>query len=164
MPLHLLAAALLTEAAGPSACQAPLPWSGTKHLTISAGGRNRTFRLSTPWASRPCPPGPHGFTCGVGPPNETAPLVIHWHGCNGHLPLLGYNLDISRVEDVALDRGYFAITPVGTRMFGGDGDYGWNTDGHAAPSPQFARGIQPCLEWPPVPAQHPLRRPRRERL
>ena len=43
-------------------------WSGAKNLTIRVGNRERTFRLSSPWAERPCPPGPHSFTCGVGPP------------------------------------------------------------------------------------------------
>ena len=77
-------AGLLDEAAAlPQACRAPMHWSGAKNLTIRVGNRERTFRLSSPWAERPCPPGPHSFTCGVGPPNATSPLVLYWHGCNG---------------------------------------------------------------------------------
>eukprot|EP00966_Prymnesium_polylepis_P019418 447683-Prymnesium_polylepis.1 len=125
----VLAATAAAATATPAACRAPVHWSGKKNVTIDVGGLNRTFHLSSPWAARACPPGPHGFTCGVGPPNVSTPLVIYWHGCNGHLPLLQYNLDISKVEDVAADRGYFSITPVGTPSWGGDGEYGWNTDG-----------------------------------
>ena len=55
--------------------------------------------------------------------------MLYWHGCNGHLPLLDYTLEISRVEDVASDRGYFAITPVGTEAAAGRGEFGWNADG-----------------------------------
>jgi poly(3-hydroxybutyrate) depolymerase len=110
-------------------CQSPVHWSGRKNISIPVGGDNRTFQLLTPWAARSCPPGPHGFTCGVGPPNVSKPLVIYWHGCNGHLPLLDYNLAISKVEDIAADRGYFSITPVGTEAELTPGEYGWNADG-----------------------------------
>jgi pimeloyl-ACP methyl ester carboxylesterase len=94
-------------------CQSPVHWSGRKNISIPVGGDNRTFQLLTPWAARSCPPGPHGFTCGVGPPNVSKPLVIYWHGCNGHLPLLDYNL----------------ATPVGTEAELTPGEYGWNADG-----------------------------------
>ena len=55
--------------------------------------------------------------------------MIYWHGCNGHMPLLDYNLQISRLEEEANSRGYFALTPVGTRMTPSDGEFGWNADG-----------------------------------
>ena len=110
-------------------CDTPLHWSGARNLTLTVAGLNRTFRLSTPYASRPCPPPKHDPSCGVGPPNSPAPLVIYWHGCNGHMPLLDYNLQIAKLEEEANNRGYFAITPVGTRAVWGDGEYGWNADG-----------------------------------
>ena len=124
----VMAEASIVPARVNPACRTPVHWSGKKNVTIEVGGQERTFQLSTPWAARACPPGPHGFTCGVGPPNISAPLVIYWHGCNGHLPLLDYNLEISKVESVAADRGYFSISPVGTES-GSSGEYGWNADG-----------------------------------
>ena len=74
-----------------------------------------TFRLSTPFAPRPGKP----FVGGVGPPMTKAPIVFYFHGCNGHLPLLDYNLEISKIEEAANTRGWFAITPVGSRALGG---------------------------------------------
>ena len=110
-------------------CHDPLHWSGAKNLTIDVKGVTRTFRLSTPYAPRPCLRPVHGPVCGVGPPMTAAPLLIYWHGCNGHMPLLDYNLQISKLEEEANTRGYFLITPVGTRLGVGDGEYGWNSDG-----------------------------------
>ena len=60
---------------------------------------------------------------------QPSPLVIYWHGCNGHMPLLDYNLQISKLEEEANSRGWFAMTPIGTRMSFGNGEFGWNSDG-----------------------------------
>jgi polyhydroxybutyrate depolymerase len=109
-------------------CASPIHWSGAKNMTMMVAGIERTFRLSTPYAARPCVPPEYGSECGVGPPMQKVPLVIYWHGCNGHMPLLDYNLQISKLEEAANTEGYFAITPVGTRSVWG-GQYGWNSDG-----------------------------------
>ena len=66
---------------------------------------------------------------------EKSPLVIYWHGCNAHMPLLDYNLQISKLEEEANTRGYFAITPVGTKQLFGE-MFGWNSDGIACAKPR----------------------------
>ena len=93
-------------------CASPIYWSGTVNVTITVDGRDRLFELYSPWQSR--------GTCGLdayctGPPTEpTRGLILNWHGCNKHYPILDYHTEISRVNDEAKDRGYFVITPLGT--------------------------------------------------
>ena len=119
------------------ACSSPLHWSGTRNITIpvplSANNSNnatinRTFELFVPFQG-------HGL-CGVqewctGPPNVTSPLVINWHGCNPHMPVVDYHTVISKVRESAADYGYFAIHPVGTSLDPSlpDSQWGWNADG-----------------------------------
>ena len=107
----MLAAAATTST--PTACRVPVHWSGKKNVTIDVGDLNRTFRLSSPWAEHPCTPSQR-YTCRSGAPIVSAPLVLYWHKRSRNRPVLDYSLDISKVEDVAADRGYFAITPIGT--------------------------------------------------
>ena len=100
-------------------CQTPLYWSGTQNVTIFVGSNQRLFQLYIPWQERSGPQ----FQCGsegtpqkycTGPPVEPAPLVINWHGCNAHGPIIDYHTEISQVNNEAADRGYVAITPLGT--------------------------------------------------
>ena len=120
---------MLSALATADVCTSPLHWSGAKNLSLTVGNTTRQFRLSTPFAERPCLHKPATPACGVGPPLQPSPLVIYWHGCNGHMPLLDYNLQISKLEEEANSRGWFAMTPIGTRMSFGNGEFGWNSDG-----------------------------------
>ena len=113
---------------GGGSCEKPVQWSGTRNVTIAVGAVNRTFELFVPFQG-------HG-ECGIdqwctGPPNSSAPLVINWHGCNGHMPLVDYHTTISKVADYAKDHGYYSIHPVGTSetpdLYGSE--WGWNADG-----------------------------------
>jgi poly(3-hydroxybutyrate) depolymerase len=112
-------------AARKDACQDPLFWSGTQNVTISVDGRDRVFELYSPWQIRgECDADKY---C-TGPPLATTRgLVMNWHGCNAHLPLLDYHTEISKVTAEAADRGYFTITPLGTKTE--YGEWGWNADG-----------------------------------
>jgi|MDSY01.1.fsa_nt_gb polyhydroxybutyrate depolymerase len=118
----------VTGATDENVCANPLHWSGTKNVTIPVNGENRTFELFVPFQG-------HG-ECGIhqwctGPPNSSSPLVINWHGCNGHMPLVDYHTTISKVADAAKDFGYYAIHPVGTSetpdVYGSE--WGWNAPG-----------------------------------
>ena len=124
---HLLLLLLACGAgrASPEACADPRHWSGSRNVTLSVAGMERTALLYTPWVGGPC--GETGW--GTGPPNASAPLVINWHGCNAHLPLVDYHAEISKTLGAAADRGYYALLPVGTRSEAAAGSYGWNSDG-----------------------------------
>ena len=63
----------------------------------------------------------------MGPPQQPRPLVINWHGCNAHVPVVAYHEQISKIEQSASDYLYYAITPVGSRS--PYNDYAWNTYG-----------------------------------
>jgi hypothetical protein len=67
-----------------------------------------------------------GEDCTGEPPQTQMPAVINWHGCNNHTPVVDYQLEVSRVEAAAADRGWYSITPVGTAI---EGHYGWNSWG-----------------------------------
>ena len=123
---HLLLLLLACGAgrASPEACADPRHWSGSRNVTLSVAGMERTALLYTPWVGGPCATG----WC-TGPPNASAPLVINWHGCNAHLPLVDYHAEISKTLGAAADRGYYALLPVGTRSEAAAGSYGWNSDG-----------------------------------
>ncbi len=108
------------------ACLNPFLWSGTQNVTITVQGTERLFELYSPWESR--------GQCGenkwcTGPPTtRNSGVVLNWHGCNDHLPLIDYHTEISKVTQEAQSRGrYFVITPLGTKSPGGS--YGWNADG-----------------------------------
>ena len=138
------------------ACQIPYYWSGRRNVTISVpiplstrnhmnkkitfnikreekeeGKIDRVFELYSPFIQR------FNSTLGeCGDPRYcTAPpekrgkygVVINWHGCCAHYPLLDYTDQISKVVQVAQDRNYYVITPVGTNSV--DGNVGWNADG-----------------------------------
>lgn len=121
----LLLVCVIVEAkdTSPLACESPY-WSGTQNVTVMVGDDERTFELYTPWQGR----GECGAKYCTGPPLlKDRGLVINWHGCNAHLPLLDYQTEISKVTEEAKDRGYYSITPLGTRS--PDGNYGWNADG-----------------------------------
>mmetsp|Transcript_32240 Transcript_32240/g.41434 ORF Transcript_32240/g.41434 Transcript_32240/m.41434 type:complete len:318 (+) Transcript_32240:13-966(+) len=107
------------------ACSNPMHWSGVKNVTIEVGSITRTFQLSTPWQGGNC--GFQNKSWCTGPPSIKTSLVFNWHGCSGHVPVLDYAEEISRMVDAAKDHGWYAITPVGTRTI--YGDYGWNADG-----------------------------------
>ena len=63
----------------------------------------------------------------MGPPQQPRPLVINWHGCNAHVPVVAYQEQVSKIEQAASDYLYYAITPVGSQdPFN---QYGWNTYG-----------------------------------
>ena len=68
-----------------------------------------------------------------GPPATARPLVLNWHGCNRHLPVIDYHLDISRMNERAADFSWFTITPLGTTLLNTSGDilgnYGWDAHG-----------------------------------
>ena len=111
-------------------CESPKFWAGTQNVTLEVNGATRIFELYSPWESR--------GTCGLdsyctGPPLQpNRGLVLNWHGCNKHYPILDYHTEISRIPGYAQDRGYFTITPLGTKtpeIDGVGGDWGWNADG-----------------------------------
>ncbi len=112
------------QVAKADACSAPTYWSGRNNVTIQVGGIDRLFELYTPWQSRTGPP---DYCSGPPLSSNNRGLVINWHGCNAHFPLLDYHTEISKVTEEAASRGYYTITPLGTRSPGGD--YGWNADG-----------------------------------
>lgn len=107
----------------PSACSQPNFQPGVSNVTISSGGRERIFTLYTPRTAT--------SYSALGPPSSPAPLVMHWHGCNAHHPLMDYHTEITRVIDQAQDRTsqlqpWYAIVPLGTQEIAGD-RWGWNT-------------------------------------
>ena len=66
----------------------------------------------------------------TGPPTtkiQSSGVLLNWHGCNDHLPLIDYHTEISKVSQVAADRNYYAITPLGRQA--PSGAWGWNSDG-----------------------------------
>jgi len=75
--------------------------SGSQNVTIQVDGANRTFQLFTPWSQFEC-----GEGCfGTGPPHGegavSRPVVINWHGCNAHVPVVSYQELITKVEQMA---------------------------------------------------------------
>lgn len=122
--------------------------AGSFNVTILVDGQNRTFQLFSPWNEFSC--GPNSYC--VGPPKVPRPLVINWHGCNSHVPVVkirpykiifslmtictqvAYQEQISRIEQAASDYNYYSITPVGT-LEPLMQDYGWNTNGVKCGSP-----------------------------
>ena len=134
------------------ACRLPNFWSGQENVTISVpssstssfrthfsskkGGKDdgkmtrRIFELYTPFVQRGnstvegCD-NPQGC---IGPPEERGGygVVINWHGCVGNYPVLDYTEQISKVVQVAQDRNYYVITPVGTSS--GNGNVGWKAE------------------------------------
>jgi hypothetical protein len=89
-------------------------YSGVNNVTILVGSIMRTFQLYTPYEGTDFAP------YITGPPSSERPLVLNWHGCSAHLPILDYTEEISRVVDTAKDYGWYAITPVGTPTIGGN--------------------------------------------
>ena len=101
----------------------PTYWSGRQNVTIQVGSITREFQLYTPWEEHTGAP-----DYITGPPlSGRRPLVINWHGCSAHVPIIDYHTEISKVTEEASNRGYYAITPVGTKSAAGD--FGWNADG-----------------------------------
>jgi polyhydroxybutyrate depolymerase len=65
---------------------------------------------------------------------------LNWHGCNKHFPILDYHSEISKVTEEAMNRGFYSITPLGTKAPSLEadpiaGDYGWNADGISCGTP-----------------------------
>jgi len=116
--------------------------SGSFNVTSKDG--SRTWQVFTPWNEFSC----SGYC--VGPPKTPRPLVINWHGCNAHVPVVAYQeqvsqevcspmyreqqltrtlvAQVSKIEQAASDYGWYAITPVGTKE-GLISEFGWNTLG-----------------------------------
>ena len=107
-----------------NACTNAMYSSGRQNVSITVGSVTRSFELYTPWQVNSCPPN----SC-TGPPTSRLGrgLVMNWHGCNAHFPLLDYHTEISKVSEIASDRGFYTITPLGTKA--PSGAYGWNADG-----------------------------------
>lgn len=121
----LLSALLVGRVAHGSVCDDyPINPSGSFNITIEYDNVVRMFQLFTPWNEFNCGSGSY---C-TGPPKVRRPLVLNWHGCNAHVPVVAYHEQISRIEQSASDFNYYAITPIGTREEIID-EYGWNTDG-----------------------------------
>ena len=94
---------------------------------IASDRIERPFTLFVPF-------GDGSETCfDPGPPATARPLVLNWHGCNRHLPVIDYHLDISRMNERAADFSWFTITPLGTTLLNTSGDilgnYGWDAHG-----------------------------------
>lgn len=115
-----------TTLADVDVCTQPKYWSGTQNITIAVDGQERLFQLYSPWESRgQC--GPSKWCTGP-PTSPVSGVILNWHGCNDHLPLIDYHTEISKVSQEAQNRGgYFTITPLGTRSPGNT--WGWNADG-----------------------------------
>lgn len=94
----------------PASCSDAKQTPGSRNVTITVGGRTRMFDIYVPfhevreWPQR----AQYVFSGGtstdqtrpeiikdgystLGPPTDPLPLVINWHGCNGHYPLLDYH-------------------------------------------------------------------------
>ena len=106
--LQTLVVAALVAAASADCGQSKLQ-SGVHNVTVTVGNVLRTFTVSVPWQS--C-----GEDCTGEPPSAPTPMVINWHGCNNHTPVVDYQRDVSRVDEAAADRGWLSVTPVGTVM------------------------------------------------
>lgn len=121
--IFLLTLFLLSNANANNSCSDPNYMSGRRNVTISVNGLERLFELYIPFRAR--------SDCGeycTGPPSKpTRGLVLNWHGCNAHQPILEYHTEISKVTEEAMTRSYYTITPLGTRTI--EGTYGWNADG-----------------------------------
>ncbi len=128
----MLATAAIGPLATPPACAshgsgATGYLSGTQNVSINvtqSDGRQveRTFVLFVPFSdgSPSC--------MSPGPPETPRPLVLNWHGCNRHLPVVDYHLDISRLNEAAADYSWFTMHPVGTSLTPGS-TLGWNALG-----------------------------------
>ena len=120
-----------------AACTSPLFWSGRQNVTIDVNGVDRIFELYVPWHQR-CDPKVEN-DCGTidndtGPPDsgvrDKYGVIINWHGCCKHYPILEFHDQISKVTEIAQQKGnYFTIQPVGTPSADGSGSIGWNGDG-----------------------------------
>ena len=124
LPLLIVASSVFSVDGSKDACETPRHLSGSQNVSLSVQNITREFQLYTPWEGGQCDSGSGWCT---GPPSSAKPLVINWHGCSNHVPLIDYAEEISRVVDASKDHGWFAITPVGTRAPGGS--FGWNADG-----------------------------------
>ena len=116
LPLALTAASM-------AGCSASRWIAGDHNVTLSVGGLERTFALRVPWQQCSAP---RGEWCTGGPPATPTPLVLNWHGCNAHYPIVAYQLEVSRMNDAASDLGWHTIAPLGTQSPLGGG-WGWNT-------------------------------------
>ena len=129
------------------ACRIPYFWSGRRNVTIGVPTTpssspifpllevteimERTFQLYSPYIQRinstleEC----GDLSLCTAPPEERGKygVVINWHGCYSHYPLLDYTEQISKVVQVAEDRNYYVITPLGTTST--NHDIGWRADG-----------------------------------
>ena len=110
--IFLLTLFLLSNANANDSCSDPNYMSGRRNITISVNGLERLFELYIPFRAR--------SDCGeycTGPPSKpTRGLVLNWHGCNAHQPILEYHTEISKVTEEAMTRSYYTITPLGEYM------------------------------------------------
>ena len=83
-------------------CSTPIYWSGYRNVSISVNGEERSVALFIPWNDRGktqvCGSNQTPQTYCTGPPLDPAPLVINWHGCNAHGPILDYHTEISQMS------------------------------------------------------------------
>jgi hypothetical protein len=83
---------LLPSAVFGDACSEPKYFSGVQNVSLEVGNLTRVFQLSSPWEGGECSTG----WC-TGPVSTPKPLVMNWHGCSPHVPVLDYAEEISRV-------------------------------------------------------------------
>ena len=133
--LCTVASAGVSESVGDSSlCATPIYWSGYRNVTLNVNGDDRVVALFIPWNDRgktqQCGSNLTPQTYCTGPPLDPAPLVVNWHGCNAHGPIIDYHTEISQMNHQGADRNYIIMTPLGTMQPGSvEGNYGWNADG-----------------------------------
>jgi poly(3-hydroxybutyrate) depolymerase len=112
--------ALLGALSASGACTSKYT-AGDHNVTITVGTQDekRVFSLHVPWQA--C-----GYSC-TGAPSTPSPLVLNWHGCNGHYPLIDYQKEVTRIDSAASDYGWHVITPLGSQS-PISGQWGWNTN------------------------------------
>ena len=99
---------------------------GRHEFTITSGGMDRSFAVFVPFQATSHSPWK------TYAPVNTTPLVLNWHGCNAHFPLVEYHDFISRMDYAVSERGWFAIHPVGTMSpypspTQGSNSWGWTS-------------------------------------
>ena len=83
-----------------SACRRPVFSNGVHNATITVDGLNRTIQFYVPYVLR----GDRKGANSLGPPDQKLPLLISFHGCNDHYPILDYHEEVTKTFSHVRDR------------------------------------------------------------